>query len=377
MRVTSSACWSCAAVRLRRCWTIRSTIGRSSTRARVGSSGREGTDIRPYDHADRARGSKASAGLYLWTARRSGCGNLRFFSSSPTGIRIAAAGTRRDSTPGYFTTSGPVGQRLLPLASRKTGTTMRPLLFTPLYPALIAGLGRGFFGHYILAGLVISLLAVSLVSLCCTPGRRAPGCRPERGGACSISPCFPDGALPPGRPIAKSLFLAPRSRRLHVRERDRFAAAGLVAGLRDPYSGDRLALLPALALLGVAPPGASTSSRRHRAGGAGWRRSIPSCFWQQVAIRGTFTDAQDRWHATVSRAGPFGGIWDGLVAGWRGLEHSCRSRHARRGCGSMHAAAENVQAVAFLFLFLRAHGRGCGGSVRPTVCSHDQPRDPR
>ena len=30
--------------------------------------------------------------------------------------------------------------------------------FHPLYPALIAVLGRAFFGHYVLAGLVISLL---------------------------------------------------------------------------------------------------------------------------------------------------------------------------------------------------------------------------
>ena len=30
--------------------------------------------------------------------------------------------------------------------------------FHPLYPALIAALGRVFFGHYVLAGLVISLL---------------------------------------------------------------------------------------------------------------------------------------------------------------------------------------------------------------------------
>ena len=41
------------------------------------------------------------------------------------------------------------------------GYTSTSAAFYPLYPALVAGLGRAFFGHYVLAGIVISLAAAA------------------------------------------------------------------------------------------------------------------------------------------------------------------------------------------------------------------------
>ena len=151
---------------------------------------------------------------------------------------------------------------------------------------------------------------------------------------------------------SESLFLLLVLAAFTFAERDRFAAAGLVAGLAILTRATGLALLPALALL------AWRHRERPRAL-AGIALAVPVAavyplvLWQQVGDPWAFSDAQDRWHRHLSRAGPFGGIWDGLVAGWRGLEQFVVGHGTHvAGADPMHAAAENVQALAFLFLFL-------------------------
>jgi len=223
--------------------------------------------------------------------------------------------------------------------------------FHPLYPALIAGLGRVFFGHYILAGLVISLLCClgSFVLL-----HRLAGEHLDADGArrsVLYLAVFPM-ALFLQAVYSESLFLLLVLAAFTFAERDRFAAAGLVAGLAILTRATGLALLPALALL------AWRHRERPRAL-AGIALAVPVAavyplvLWQQVGDPWAFSDAQDRWHRHLSRAGPFGGVWDGLVAGWRGLEQFVVGHGTHvAGANPMHAAAENVQALAFLFLFL-------------------------
>jgi hypothetical protein len=66
-----------------------------------------------------------------------------------------------------------------------------------------------------------------------------------------------------------------------------------------------------------------------------------------------FSDAQDRWHRHLSTAGPLGGIWEGLVSAWRGLEQFVVGHGTHvAGTNPMHAAAENLQAFALLVLFV-------------------------
>src|SRR5438034_2102924 len=151
---------------------------------------------------------------------------------------------------------------------------------------------------------------------------------------------------------SESLFLLLVLAAFALAERNRFAGAGLVAGLAILTRAAGLALLPALALL----------AWRHR----GRLRSLagialavpvaaiyPLVLWQQVGDPWAFSDAQDRWHRHLSQAGPLGGIWDGLVAGWRGLEQFAVGHGTNvPGANPMHAAAENVQALAFLALFV-------------------------
>jgi dolichyl-phosphate-mannose-protein mannosyltransferase len=223
--------------------------------------------------------------------------------------------------------------------------------FHPLYPALIAVLGRAFFGHYILAGLVVSLL-------CCLGSfvllhRLAEERLGTEGATRSVLylAVFPT-ALFLQAVYSESLFLLLVLASFALAERNRFAGAGVAAGLAILTRAAGLALLPALALL-------AWRHRDHLRAFAGVALAVPVAaiyplvLWQQLDDPWAFTDAQDRWHRHTSHAGPLGGIWDGLVAGWRGLEQFVVGHGTNvPGANPMHAAAENVQALAFLALFL-------------------------
>lgn len=223
--------------------------------------------------------------------------------------------------------------------------------FHPLYPALVAGLGRIFFGHYVLAGLVVSLLAAlgSFVLLHQLASARL-GAEGARRTVLYLA-VFPM-ALFLQAVYSESLFLFLVLASFALAERGRFAEAGLVAGLAILTRAAGLALLPALALL-------AWRHRNRLRALAGVVLAVPVAavyplvLWQQVGDPWAFTDAQDRWHRHFSAAGPLGGIWDGLVAGWRGLEQFVVGHGTSvSGVSPMHAAAENVQNVVFLVLFL-------------------------
>jgi hypothetical protein len=223
--------------------------------------------------------------------------------------------------------------------------------FHPLYPGLLAALGRLFFGHYILAGVIVSLLAAlgSFVLLHRIAEERlgADGAR----RAVLYLAVFPM-ALFLQAVYSESLFLLLVLGAFALAERDRFGAAGLVAGLAILTRAAGLALLPALALL-------AWRNRARLRALAGVTLALPVAaiyplvLWQQVGDPWAFADAQDRWHRSFSAAGPLGGLWEGLVAGWHGLEQFVVGHGTQvSGVSPMHAAAENVQALAFLILFI-------------------------
>jgi len=223
--------------------------------------------------------------------------------------------------------------------------------FHPLYPALVAVLGRAFFGHYVLAGIAVSLIATlgALVLLYRLAEERL-GAEGGRRAVLYLA-IFPM-ALFLQAVYSESLFLLLALGAFLLAERQHFAAAGLVAGLAILTRAAGLALLPALALL------AWRQRERLRAlGGVALALPVaavyPLVLWQQVDDPWAFSDAQDRWHRHFSAAGPFGGIWDGLVAGWRGLEQFVVGHGTNvPGSDPMHAAAENLQALVFLVLLI-------------------------
>jgi 4-amino-4-deoxy-L-arabinose transferase-like glycosyltransferase len=223
--------------------------------------------------------------------------------------------------------------------------------FHPLYPALLAGLGRALFGHYVLAGVLVSLLAaLGSFALLYRLAAARLGANGARSAVLYLA-VFPM-ALFLQAVYSESLFLLLVLGAFALGERNRFAAAGVVAGLAILTRAAGLGLLPSLALL------AWRHRERFRAlGGVALAVPVaaayPLVLWQQVGDPWAFAHAQDRWHRHFSPAGPFGGIWDGLVAGWHGAEQFVTGHGAHvSGASPMHAAAENVQALAFLVLFL-------------------------
>src|SRR2546422_1100683 len=135
-------------------------MGRNSTRASLASSGVKVRGIRQYDHAAVRAGQRHALDIYLWSRAAIWIAAIfAFFFFEPN--RHPNAGrwdTPRLHDLGYLTDIWARWDSDFFLRIAQNGYDGASAAFHPLYPALIAGLGRVFFGHYILAGLVISLL---------------------------------------------------------------------------------------------------------------------------------------------------------------------------------------------------------------------------
>jgi hypothetical protein len=124
-----------------------------------------------------------------------------------------------------------------------------------------------------------------------------------------------------------------------------------VAGLAILTRSVGIALLPALAVLAWRAP------QRGRAllslaSALPVAAAYPLVLWAQLGHPLAFRSAQDEWHRHLSPAGPFGGLWHGLVAGWKGLRQVVTGHGTNiSGAAPMHAAAVNLEGVFFLALF--------------------------
>lgn len=224
--------------------------------------------------------------------------------------------------------------------------------FYPLYPALVAALGRAFFGHYILAGIVVSLAATlgSFILL----ERLAAGRLGPVGGRRAVLylALFPT-ALFLQAVYSESLFLFLSIGAFALAERTRFAEAGAVAGLAILTRPTGLVLLPPLALL---------------AGRQWWRLATalpvaaiyPLLLWRRLGDPWAFAHAEGTWHRRLSPAGPVGGLWSGLRAGWSAIEQLASGSNAHvywtavspADSAPLRTAALNLELLAFLVVFI-------------------------
>jgi hypothetical protein len=228
--------------------------------------------------------------------------------------------------------------------------------FYPLYPAAVGLLGRGFFGHYLLAGIVISL-ATTLVAfvLFHDLAETKLGAEGARRAVLYLA-LFPM-ALFLQAVYSEALFLLLSVAAFALAERRRFLPTGLVAGLALLTRPVGVALLPALALLAWRSP-----KRRDALAQLAVAPLLfavyPLVLWWQRDDPWAFARAQDIWSRHVSYAGPLGGIWDGLRAGWAGVRQLVSGSHtttywpAVEGTDPMRVAAVNLEALAFLVLFI-------------------------
>src|SRR3954464_11865564 len=228
--------------------------------------------------------------------------------------------------------------------------------FYPLYPAAVGLLGQVLLGHYVLAGILVSLAAsfASFLLLYRIAEERlgADGAR----RAVLYLAVFPF-ALFLQAVYSESLYLLLTLAAFLLAERGRFLAAGTVTGLALLTRPTAAALLPALALL------AWRERDRIRALASlavapllfaayplylSWAENDP---WQ-------FLHAQRIWSRHLSPAGPLGGIWDGLRAGWAGVEQLASGSHTHvywtpvQDSDPIRVAVLNLEALAFLVLFV-------------------------
>jgi Mannosyltransferase (PIG-V) len=210
--------------------------------------------------------------------------------------------------------------------------------FYPLYPGLVAALGRVFGGHYVLAGVVVSL-AAALGAFLLLYRLALPQLGPVGAQHAVVYLAVFPMALFLQAVYSESLYLLLVLAAFLAAERGTFAAAGFLSGLAILTRVTGVALLPALAFL-------AWQQRNRLRAFAGLALAVPVAaiypllLWQQVDDPWAFWGAQDLWHRDVSSAGPFGGIWEALT------------KWTPSGAGPQHAIAVNVEGLIALVLFL-------------------------
>jgi 4-amino-4-deoxy-L-arabinose transferase-like glycosyltransferase len=220
----------------------------------------------------------------------------------------------------------------------------------------VAVLGRALFGHYVLAGILISL-AAALGSFLLLHRIAEERLGAEGARRAVLYLAFFPFALFLQAVYSESLYLLLTLAAFMLAERRRFLAAGAVTGLALLARPTGVALLPALALIAW--------QERDRLRAVASLAVAPVLFaayplylWQAEGDPWAFLHAQRIWSRHLSPAGPLGGIWDGLRAGWAGVEQLASGSHthvywtAVQDTDPIRAATINLENLAFLALFV-------------------------
>ena len=228
--------------------------------------------------------------------------------------------------------------------------------FYPLYPGAVSLLGWALSGHYVLAGILVSLVAAFAAFLLLhRVAEERLGADGARRAVLYLA-VFPFAFFLQAV-YSESLYLLLTLAAFVLAERRRFLAAGAVTGLAlltRPTAAARLAALAllawrerdrlrALASLAVAPL---------------LFAAYPLYLWRAEGDPWAFLHAQRLWSRHLSPAGPLGGIWDGLRAGWAGVEQLASGSHthaywtAVQDSDPIRVATLNLEMLAFLVLFV-------------------------
>jgi hypothetical protein len=228
--------------------------------------------------------------------------------------------------------------------------------FYPLYPGTVSVVGWALFGHYVLAGILVSLAAAfAAFMLLYRVAEERLGADGARRAVLYLA-VFPFAFFLQAV-YSESLYLLLTLAAFVLAERRRFLPAGAVTGLALLTRPTAAALLPALALLAW--------RERDRVRALAFLAVAPLVFaayplylWRAEGDAWAFLHAQRLWNRHLSPAGPLGGIWDGLRAGWAGVEQLATGSHTHRywtpvqDADPIRVATLNLEMLAFLVLFV-------------------------
>ncbi|MHB8468448.1 MAG: mannosyltransferase family protein [Gaiellaceae bacterium] len=228
-------------------------------------------------------------------------------------------------------------------------------VFYPLYPLAIGLLGRAFGGHFVIAGIVISLVccagAFILLYRLALPRLGVDGAR----RALLYLALFPM-ALFLQAVYSESLYLVCCLAAFVLAERRRWLPAGLVTGLAILTRVAGLALLPAMVLLAWRSP-----ERRRAIASLISAPALAALYplWLQLKLHAPFAAVAGEagWNRHFSVAGPLGGLWYGLQAAWAGIEQLATGDRAHAfwahsNSDPLYVAAHNLEDLAFLIVFV-------------------------
>ncbi|MGZ4410648.1 MAG: mannosyltransferase family protein [Gaiellaceae bacterium] len=208
--------------------------------------------------------------------------------------------------------------------------------FFPLYPGLMAFFGRAFYGHYVLAAVLISLAAAwGCFVLLHRLARRHLGDEDARRALVYLA-LFPM-ALFLQAAYSESLFLLLALAVFLLAERGSFAWAGVALGLALLTRPTAVALIPAAVL--IAWP--SLRSMAKLLPGMALFAAYPLLLWQTIGDPWAWFGAEKQvWGRQLLSTGPFGGLWWALSR-WHPVNTDIR-----------HSVAVNLECWAFLLLFV-------------------------
>ena len=185
--------------------------------------------------------------------------------------------------------------------------------FFPLYPLLVGGLGRLLGGHFLLAGLVVSLVACAAAfALLYGLVERRLGRADARRTVLYLA-LFPTSFFL-GAVYGESLFLALAVGVFVLAERGRLGWAAVVAGLALLTRAQGVALLPALAFFAWRSPRRSRSLALLAVPIAMFL-TFPLALEAWVGHGLAFLDAQRLWERSVAVLGPLGGLVQAIGEG--------------------------------------------------------------
>ena len=224
--------------------------------------------------------------------------------------------------------------------------------FYPLYPALVGLLGRALLGHYIVAGVLVSLAACVVAA--CVLYELARGRLGDLVGlrAVVFLGVFPY-ALFLQAVYSEGVFLALALGAFLAADRRRMALAAALAGFAMLTRPTGAALIAGLAILAWQNDDRWRDLARLLIAPAMFAL-YPLLLWQQTGSPFPFVHAERIWGRSISLYGPFAGLWDGARAAWFGARQLLSGSAAHPYWTSVdpdRVALMNLENLAYVVAF--------------------------